>query len=695
MASRFKHWRLERDPDRVAWLCFDQAGASANVLGFETLGELERALTLLEEEVPRGLVIRSAKAESFIVGADVHTFAELRERAQALDAIRRGQRIMDRIERLPFPVLAMIHGHCLGGGLELALACRYRLAADEAALGLPEVRLGIHPGFGGSVRLPQLIGPLRAMDLMLSGRSVRGAAAKRLGLVDEVVPLRQLVRGARTLVLQAPPRRGPAHTARLLSSRAVRPAVAAALRRKVARRANRHHYPAPFALVDLWRRHGADRSAMLRAEGESVAKLITGATAQNLVRVFLLQERLKSLGKRAAPEALPARHLHVVGAGAMGGDIAAWAALKGLRVSIEDTRREAIAAAIQRADGLFRKRLRGHRRVQAALDRLCPDQNGDGVAHADVVIEAIAEDAAAKQALFARIERRARPDALLATNTSSIPIEVVASALRETHRLVGLHYFNPVAKMPLVEVVAGPRSGEDALARARRFTTELDRLPLPVRSAPGFLVNRVLAAYLLEAVTLDAEGVPIAHIDRAATEFGMPMGPILLADTVGLDVCLAVAETVAQALGVDVPQRLHSLVSAGYLGVKAGRGFYDHHGKRPQPPASTNHSAYDPMRLQERLVLRLLNEAVACLRAGIVADADLLDAGLVFGTGFAPFRGGPMHYIASEGKDRVVARLERLREREGERFTPDPGWSEVPAQGTAPAARDGTVISST
>ena len=684
----WRHWRLTRDDEGIAWLTLDVQGAGANVLSREVLAELEAVLEAVEAEPPRGLVIRSGKPNGFIAGADVREFTRLGSEDEALTLVRRGQALMDRLEALPCPTVALIHGFCVGGGLELALACRWRVAEDDprTRLGLPEVRLGIHPGFGGTARGIALLGPLPALDLMLTGRTVDARQARRLGLVDHAVPRRHLETAVRRLVAERPPRRQPPRLQRALTLPGPRHAAAWLLERRLSRHARRAHYPAPYALIGLWRRHGGgDARAMIEAEARSVARLIATTTARNLVRVFLLGERLKGFGKGEAP---PVRHVHVIGAGTMGGDIAAWCALRGLAVTLTDTRLEALGSAVARAAKLFRRRLRDPRRVTAALDRLTPDPAGAGARRADVVIEAIVEDLEAKRALFARVERDAPAHALLATNTSSIPLEEIAAALEAPERLVGLHFFNPVAKMRLVEVVTGESTGETAARRACAFVRGIDRLPLPVRSAPGFLVNRALMPYLLEAVALEAEGVHPAHIDEAALAFGMPMGPIELADTVGLDVCLAVAEVLGAHLGRSVPERLRALVQDGRLGRKSGQGFYawrEGSPRRPRPPRD----AHPPQDLTQRLIYPLLNELVACLREGVVSDPDLADAGLVYGAGFAPFRGGPMHYALDEGPERIRAVLETLARRHGERFRPDPGWETVLATGRpAPGGKE-------
>lgn len=667
------HWQLETDAEGLAWLSLDKQEASTNVLSEDVLNEFVAQLEQLKATPPRGLVIRSAKANGFITGADVHAFSPMPSREVALALIQRGQRAFDRLEELAFPTLALIHGFCLGGGLELALACRYRVARDDEGtrLGLPEVRLGIHPGFGGSVRAVRLLGGLKAMDLMLTGRSISGRQARKIGLVDQAVPERHLRMAARTLLLNPPALHQPARLDRICNHRLIRPLLAPLLKRKVAQQARQEHYPAPYALIDVWRKHADHKRAMLDAEAASVADLIIGATAQNLVRVFFLQERLKGL---ARAKDCGIKHVHVIGAGVMGGDIAAWCAHAGMTVSLQDQSPERIAPAMGRAAKLFQKKHRDPRRAAAVWDRLIPDQHGRCIERADLVIEAIFEDKQVKQQLYRDIEPRMRPDALLATNTSSIPLEELAPALQNPGRLVGLHFFNPVAQMQLVEIVRGKHSSEAAIAQAMAFTRAIDRLPLPVTSTPGFLINRVLMPYLLEAVVLETEGVPAAVIDRAAVAFGMPMGPIELADSVGLDVCLHVARILAADLNVEVPERLEELVSEGRLGRKNEFGFYVwRKGKPVKPRVDKDYRAPDD--LTERMLMRLFNEARACLRESVVEDADLLDAGMIFATGFAPFRGGPLHYVAQQGDMALYHTLQDLTDRYGSRFTPDLGWN--------------------
>ncbi len=666
------HWKFKSDENQILWLACDKKDASANVLSDAVMRELEQCLDYLETANPRGLVIHSAKPSGFIAGADVSEFTLLKDQDQALAYIRYCQTLFNRLQNLSCPTLALIDGFCLGGGLELVLACRYRIACDEpkTRLGLPEVRLGIHPGFGGTVRLPPLIGPLAAMDLMLSGRTVSARAAQKIGLVDYAVPRRHLITAAKRLLADQPRPFNPKWTKKLLNWSVFRPLISRWLTAKLAKKVRRAHYPAPFAIIDLWQGYSDDPERMMLEEARSEANLLMTDQAQNLIRVFFLQERLKNQGKLSA---FKAQHVHVIGAGVMGGDIAAWCAAKGLRVTLQDQTPERIAPAIKRAHQLFKKLLKEPRLIQQAMDQLIPDVKGLGVGVADVVIEAIFENREAKQTLYRTIEPQMKPTALLATNTSSIPLEELATVLNKPERLIGLHFFNPVAKMQLVEIVSTEHSDPEAVQAVAAFARRIDRLPLPVRSTPGFLVNRILMPYLLEAVEMLAEGIAPEHIDSVATEFGMPMGPVELADTVGLDVCLSVAEILSSHLGGTVPALLREKVAAKELGRKTGKGFYLYQNDRPVLTRPSN-TEKPPSAIRERLVSRLLNEAMVCLREQVVKDEDLLDAGIIFGTGFAPFRGGPMHYARKIGFAHQKAQFEELKLAYGNRFQPDHGW---------------------
>jgi 3-hydroxyacyl-CoA dehydrogenase / enoyl-CoA hydratase / 3-hydroxybutyryl-CoA epimerase len=667
-------WKLEVDADRIAWLTCDIPGTSANVLSAAVLEELAGKLTEIAAIEPLGVVVLSAKASGFIAGADIKEFTALRTPEDAYALIRAGQLVLDQLENLPCPSVAAVHGFALGGGLELALAASYRIGADDAqlSLGLPEVQLGIHPGFGGTVRTVRLVGVRPALDLMLKGKPCKGPRALEIGLLDQLVPPAELKASAKRLLQKPPPKRTAPFVEKLLNTKAMRPFVArqagAALRAQLPR----EHYPAPYAIVDLWLKHGAAGAESYEAEARSIAALMCSPTSRNLVRVFLLQNRLKGLGGKATVDF---NHLHVIGAGVMGGDIAAWAALRGMTVTLEDRSEELIQPAMRRAQAFLQKRLKDSKAAQDTAARLQADAAGDGAARADVVIEAIFENLEAKRALYAKLERRLKPGAVLATNTSSIKIEVLAEKLEDPGRLVGIHFFNPVAQMQLVEIVQGAGTHAEAVQRATWFTRKLDRLPLPCKSAPGFVVNRILMPYLNEALFALGEGIPAAVIDAAGTRFGMPVGPIELADIVGLDVALHVGSVLAEAFGRRVPEVLARQVEQKKLGRKSGEGFYLwRDGKAVRAP---DRIAGIPPDLEDRLILPMLNEAVAALREGVIEDADLLDAGAIFATGFAPFRGGPLQYAKARGVGEVTRRLEELAQRYGERFRPDAGWNRI------------------
>jgi 3-hydroxyacyl-CoA dehydrogenase / enoyl-CoA hydratase / 3-hydroxybutyryl-CoA epimerase len=665
-----KHWLRSVDEDRVCWLTLDKANTAANTLSSEVLEELAGEIDGIEQLDPRGVVFESGKSSGFILGADIKEFGRLRDAAQAIEMAARGQALMGRIAALRCPTVAAIDGFALGGGLELALACDYRVVVDsyERTLGLPEVQLGIHPGFGGTVRSVRLLGAPVALELMLTGRSLSPREARDRGLIDRVVAREELRAAAKDLITKRPPlRHAPWHLA-LLNLAPLRRLLAARVRADVRKRARPEHYPAPYAIIDLWERHGARGDAALRDEVVSIGKLLVTPTCRNLVRVFELRERLRNL----APKASSIRHVHVVGAGTMGGDIAAWCALRGLTVTLQDRAPQYVEPAVARARELFRKRLRAPGEADRAMERLRVDLEAKEVASADLVIEAIIEKADAKRGLFAALEPNLRDSALIATNTSSIELETLASALAHPERFLGLHFFNPVASLPLVEVIRGPQTSSPAFEVALSFVTSIGKLPLPCRSAPGFLVNRLLTPYMLEALHAHEDGHSLESIDAAAKAFGMPMGPVELADRVGLDVALHVAEILSAVLRTAPPQALRDKVAKGELGVKTGRGFYsyDSQGK----PLKQRSDAAPDMELADRLLLPLLNEAVACLDEEVVADADLVDAGMIFGAGFAPFRGGPLHYARQRGIAELTAKLAKFAERFGTRFTPHDGW---------------------
>ncbi|MCZ7565525.1 MAG: 3-hydroxyacyl-CoA dehydrogenase NAD-binding domain-containing protein [Burkholderiales bacterium] len=640
--EEYRHFRLETDRDGIAWLTFDRAGSSTNTFSTEVMRELNTVLDVLATRKPRGLVIRSGKSSGFIAGADVEEFTRIESTADALAIVRRGWDTLNKLAAMPFSTVALVRGFCMGGGLELALACRYRIAVDEPGtrFALPEVTLGILPGWGGVMRLPRVIGPNAALDMMMTGRSVDARRAKRMGLVDASVPTRVMDNSARIMVLEAPKPRELPLKDRLMNGR-LKTLVAKIALRQLEKKARREHYPAPYAILELWLKHDGDPFAPPEGDPASIACLAQHPTTRSLIRIFGLQERMKSLGKESD---FAAKRVHVVGAGTMGGDIAAVCAMRGLTVTLQDQSAERLAPAMKRAAALFGKRVRDKLRARDAMDRLIPDVSGDGARHADVIIEAIFENLEAKRALFARLEKIARPTAILATNTSSLKLADIGEALADPARLVGLHFFNPVPQLQLVEVVAGERTGREWAKKGAAFVRQIDKLPLPVKDSPGFLVNRVLGPYLLQAFKLVDEGVAKETVDAAATRFGMPMGPIELADTVGLDICAAAGKSLAGG-DAAMPKSLATLIDAGKLGKKSGEGFYRWvDGKPRKGPGGEPSDA-----LANRLIEPYLAEAKKAVEEGVVADADLADAGLVFGTGFAPFRGGPLHYMARRG----------------------------------------------
>lgn len=634
LPTPWRHWRLQRETDGLAWLTIDRADHAVNALSADVMAELGQVLDALQSAPPTGLIIRSDKAAGFIAGADVEEFADLDTPQQAHALVERGWDLFNRLARVSYPTLALIHGHCLGGGLELALACRYRLAVDVAgtSLALPEVMLGIFPGWGGMRRLPALIGPPAALDMMLTGRPADARRAAASGLVDARVPPRLADAAARRLVLSGQPARRARGVAAWLNRAPFKSLVAKRAHRQIRAKDPLGHYPAAPAIVTIWSQHGGNALAA----PQIIDHILTSDTARHLLRVFRLQERLKAYGKSRG--GAPVRHVHVIGAGTMGGDIAAWCALKGMTVTLQDQDAARIAPAIGRAATLYARKLKDPYLARAAADRLITDPAGDGVARADLVIEAITEQVDAKHALYHAIEPRLKPDAMLATNTSSLSLATLRLGLRQPHRLIGIHFFNPVAQMPLVEVVQAGGDEQGIQARACAFVGQLGKLPLPVRDAPGFLVNAVLAPYMLAAMRQVDDGMSPETIDRAMTEFGMPMGPLELADTVGLDIAMAAGQQLTQQ--AEPPRCLADRIARGDLGRKTGQGFYAwHDGKaRKRDPGTP------PAGLAEQLIAPLIERTRQQLDQGVVADAELADAGVIFGTGFAPFTGGPLHY---------------------------------------------------
>ncbi|QIK81793.1 3-hydroxyacyl-CoA dehydrogenase [Lysobacter sp. HDW10] len=670
---KLSHWKTEIRPDDVVIVRFDRADASVNAFSQASLVELDTLIERLRIDPPKGVVFASGKSNGFIAGADISEFQSFDALGTVDTAIRRGQTTFQKISVLPFPTVAAIHGFCMGGGTELALACDARIASNASStrIGLPEVLLGIFPGWGGSVRLPRLIGAPAAFDLMLTGRSVTGKAALAMGLVDKVVDVAVLedtaVEYTKRQIQRPAKQRFIAWATNLWL---VRQALAPVLEKQVARKAPKAHYPAPYALINSWRTPmGGGIPKALNSERKGVVKLSATPTARNLIRVYFLQERMKSLGNGESGIS----HVHVVGAGVMGGDIASLAAYKGFNVSLQDREQRFIDAALGRAATFFEKKVKDSAKRTDVIQRLKGDLNGDAIASADLIIEAIIENPEAKRALYETVEPKLKSTALLTSNTSSIPLVELREHIDRPAQFAGLHYFNPVAQMPLVEIVQHDQMAPETQARLAAFCRKLDKFPVPVAGTPGFLVNRVLFPYMLEAMRAYSEGIPGPVIDKAAKKFGMPMGPIELIDTVGLDVAAGVGAELAPFLHLDIPEQFSTPPEQGKRGKKDGQGIYTwKDGKPVRPEVPKDYKAPDD--LEDRLILPFVNEAVACLHDGVVSDADLLDAGIIFGTGFAPFRGGPINYVRETGVDVLLAKLKSLESSHGARFAPRPGW---------------------
>ncbi|MEM1080762.1 MAG: 3-hydroxyacyl-CoA dehydrogenase NAD-binding domain-containing protein, partial [Pseudomonadota bacterium] len=645
-STTWNHWRLEYDLDGIAWLIIDRSDEKVNSLSSEVLGELGEIIGELEHTPPTGLVLMSGKAKQFIVGADVREFDATTDLNVLQSGIRSVHALFERIEKLSFPTVVAFEGYCLGGGLELSLCFDWRIALDanHTRVGFPEVNLGIYPGYGGSGRSISAIGGLKAMEIMLTGRMLRAKAARGLGLVDQTVSVHGSLRwAARRAVLKTRKHQRKALTASLSRFGPARKFLANQMRKQTRRKARPEHYPAPYRLIDEFEAHGDSQLRMIRAESENIPELLVGETSTNLRRVFRLMELLKSQGKRSA---FKAKRVHVIGAGVMGGDIAAWCALRGLEVTLQDREMKYIEPAMKRAAGLFKKKLKKPPAIAAAKTRLRADVNGEGVARADVIIEAIFENREAKRELLEGLKDQLQDHAIIATNTSAIPLDKLSDVLDDPSRLIGLHFFNPVPKMPLVEIVFDPASDPDRVNDGCSFASQIGKYALPVTSTPGFLVNRVLVPYMYKAMVMHRDGIPKEALDRAAVQFGMPMGPVELVDTVGLDVGLGVIGTLMGDAAGEDRKVLEGMVQSGKLGKKSGEGFYQWQKGKPVKDADA-HKGHNLEELAKQLIQPYLDECQSCLNDRVVDNAELLDAGMIFGTGFAPFRGGPMHYLAS------------------------------------------------
>jgi len=691
MTQDFHYIRREDRSDGICVLTFDRPGSSANVFDATALAELKTHVeALTHDSHTRGVVIRSAKPKIFVAGLDLDMFTE----SPAMDAVAalidQGHETFAHLSALKVPTVAAIHGACLGGGFELALACDWRVASDDRAtkIGLPEVTLGILPAWGGTTRLPRLIGLARALPAILTGKQFAAKHARKVGLVDDVVAeavlmaaaLEWLARGKR-------PRRRPS----LLDLPPLRNIVGQRAQKSVLAK-TRGHYPAPLRALEVARAGvaGPAEESFAR-EKDALLELVQGPEAVNLLRIFHLRERARKLGvpsevaARADGAAIsPVRRAAVIGAGVMGAGIAHWLSARGVHVLMRDVGAEPLARGMSRIAKLYRdavaRRILTPVEARAALDRVTPMTGDVPLSSMDIVIEAATEKLELKKEIFRQLEARCGEQTVLATNTSALSITEIASVLKRPERLVGMHFFNPVHRMHLVELIHGEHTGARAMDTALQFSKALGKPPVIVRDSPGFVVNRILMPYLVEAVRIFDEGHAPLDIDRAMLDFGMPMGPLRLCDEVGLDTSLHVARDLEARLPEPVPlsDTLDAMIARGWLGRKSGRGFYVHGGRGSRESvnpelarlrqAGTPRSA--PADSRDRLVLIMVNEAARCIEAGVVTDPEDVDFAMIMGTGWAPFRGGPLRFADELGAFAVTTKLDELARKHGAHFVP-------------------------
>ncbi len=683
---------LDIRSDSIAILTFDLPGEKVNKLTTAVMEDLARLLEdLAANREVKGLVITSGKQETFIAGADIAEIRDITDPRLGEELSRKGQAVFRRMEELPFPTVAAIHGACLGGGLELALACDHRVISNDprTALGLPEVRIGILPGFGGTQRLPRLVGLVNSLDMILTGKSVYPRKAKRLGLADEVTHRELVLNAAIALAKKAAGRprfrtvraRRPL-VIRLLESTALTRGFIFRKARKNVLAETRGNYPAPLAALDAVR-GGFTRTADegYAQEARFLGSLITAPVAKNLVAVFYLNETLK---KRGPDPDRPLRRAAVIGAGVMGGGIAQLFAERGMAVRMKDLEPRAVGAGFAAAAAIFRKRTKKGilDRLQArdGMDRISGTTSWDGMAGADIAVEAVVENLAVKKQVLREFEETAREEAIFASNTSSLSITTLAAEARRPERVAGMHFFNPVEKMPLVEVIRGERTAPATVDAVVALSRKLGKLPVVVNDGPGFLVNRILMPYLGEALRMLEEGGSVEDIDRALLQFGMPMGAFILLDEIGIDVAQKVSGILREGLGDRIGESplLAAMHRERMLGRKAGRGFYRYdRGRRkgPDPAAPAllgrrGAAPQDPAVVVDRAVMLMIKEAALCLEEKIIDRPDLLDAALIFGIGFPPFRGGLLRYADSLGARKVAERMQELAGRHGDRFAP-------------------------
>ena len=631
------HWLANIDEDGIAWLYLQTVGKSVNVLNNAVMTELECLLDRLENNKDlRGVALLSGKKGGFVYGADIHEFETLKTASEVANHMLYVHGLFNRIEALPVPSCVGVDGIAVGGGLEIALTFDrlFITSSSKTKLGFPEVNLGIMPGYGGSGRAYGRIGTKAVLDMMVSGRPIGSIDAIKTGLADELVDKPDdLEKSMREWIIGC---NGEKPIFTELETAADATAIAAA-KDKYLKRLRSDHTPAPAAIIEHVENFGHDKSAMSASEIDVFPNLMVSSASKNLRRVFYLTDAVR---KSARGES-GIKRMHVVGAGVMGGDIAAIGAMAGLDVTLTDMNDAAIVCAIARAKKLFERRLKSDEKVALALARLRTDLDGNGATDADLIIEAVAEKLEVKQAVFKNLEAVSKASAILATNTSAIPLEDIATALNGPERLIGLHFFNPVPVLPLVEVIWSKYSDPEIVSRGMQFAGQIGKMPVRCKSAPGFLVNRALLPYIFKAIEAVAGGEKADHIDEALVDFGMPMGPIELADQIGLDVCLDVG--IVLGMPPATKALLDEKCRTGTIGRKSGSGFYEWDGNR----AIRAHQSKDPRvmaAIAKNMLAPMIEECRKAVDENVVDTADSADAGMIFGIGFPGFRGGPLNW---------------------------------------------------
>ncbi len=695
MSQAFKFEKADQD---VGFLIFDTPDARVNKFNTPVMLELDRWIDKLEQMTDlKCLVFMSGKKDSYIVGADVHEIIDITDTEKGYEAARKGQVVFDRFSRLPFPTIAAINGACMGGGTELSLACDYRLATTnpKTRIGLPEVTLGILPGWGGTQRLMRLIGLQRTLDVVLSGRQLNTKRAWRTGIVDRMIPAEWLREKALEFAGEIMAGKGARYTSRrkpkgllplVLEKNPLGRKLLFSQARKTVLKKTGGNYPAPLKALEVIRKtRGKSLKKGLETEAKALAELIVTPECKSLVQIFLWTDEIKKENGTSRPDLKGGdiRKGGVLGAGVMGGGIAQLFASKGIPVRVKDIHYDAVAKAYQQAAGVLKGQLKRRRikkeEYRQILLRISGGTDYRGLKQADLIVEAIVEDLEIKKKVLAELETHTGPDTIIASNTSSLRIDDMGEALKTRKRFIGMHFFNPVHRMPLVEIIRGPETSDEAVATVYNLTLKLGKTPIVVNDGPGFLVNRILVPYMVEAVSLLEEGNSVPRIDKAMRNFGMPMGPFELFDEVGIDVAQKVAVILQKTMAGRMAESdlLSKMIDNGRLGKKTAKGFYRHNGKKREFDAFINTlvtsregDVLDDATLIQRMVYPMINEATRCIEEGIVTNPRDVDIGMIFGTGFAPFRGGLLKYADAEGSGKIVDTLDTFSDHFGSRFNP-------------------------